>query len=196
MNAVIDPNLAILCLGEAIVSTQLFQPFWDQAETVILDGGLATELENRGADLDDPLWSAKLLLENPGMIRQVHEDYFQAGADIATGASYQASLPALTSRNLSPAQSAQILRLSVELAQEARDRFWDSRPPNRCRPLVAASIGCYGASCTTVPNIAARTAFRSASSWIGIALDWKFSRKRTPICSRVKPSPAGRKPRP
>src|SRR5438477_8732377 len=94
--------------------------------TMVLDGGLATELERRGADLRDPLWSARVLLENPTLIRQVHEDYFQAGADVATSASYQASLPALLSRNLSPAQAAQMLRLSVQLAQEARARFWDS----------------------------------------------------------------------
>lgn len=55
----------------------------------ILDGGLATELENRGADLTDSLWSAKCLLENPGLVRQVHLDYFRAGADIVTSCSYQ-----------------------------------------------------------------------------------------------------------
>ena len=58
---------------------------------VLLDGGLATELERRGADLDDPLWSARLLLDAPDLIRQVHVDYYAAGADIATTASYQAS---------------------------------------------------------------------------------------------------------
>jgi homocysteine S-methyltransferase len=57
----------------------------------VLDGGLATELENRGADLTDSLWSAKCLLENPGLIRQVHLDYFRAGADIVTSCSYQVS---------------------------------------------------------------------------------------------------------
>ena len=58
---------------------------------VLIDGGLATELERRGADLDDPLWSARLLLDAPVLIRQVHVDYYAAGADIATTASYQAS---------------------------------------------------------------------------------------------------------
>ena len=48
---------------------------------MILDGALATELERRGADLRDPLWSAKVLLEAPDLIRDVHMDYFRAGAD-------------------------------------------------------------------------------------------------------------------
>ncbi|VTP65573.1 Homocysteine S-methyltransferase [Serratia rubidaea] len=50
---------------------------------LILDGALATELEARGCDLSDPLWSAKVLLENPTLIYQVHLDYFRAGAQCA-----------------------------------------------------------------------------------------------------------------
>jgi homocysteine S-methyltransferase len=41
---------------------------------MVLDGALATELERRGADLADPLWSAKVLVEQPALIRAVHED--------------------------------------------------------------------------------------------------------------------------
>lgn len=37
----------------------------------VVDGGLATELERHGADLNDPLWSAKCLLSSPHLIRQV-----------------------------------------------------------------------------------------------------------------------------
>ena len=59
----------------------IFEPFLQGGKTLILDGGLATELENRGLDLDDPLWSGKILLENPDVIRDVHLDYLYAGAD-------------------------------------------------------------------------------------------------------------------
>jgi homocysteine S-methyltransferase len=122
-------------------------PFLEQDGAVILDGALATELERRGADLRDPLWSAKLLLEDPDLIRQVHYDYFAAGADIATTASYQATIPALLQRGLDRAQAEQIPRLSVTLAQQARDEFWnvEANRVGRRKPLVAASIGCYGA---------------------------------------------------
>jgi homocysteine S-methyltransferase len=124
------------------------QPFLDRFGVVILDGGLATELERRGAGLNDPLWSAKLLLENPDLIRQVHADYFLAGADVATTASYQATFAGLARRGLDASQAADILRRSVRLAQEARDGFWSEpeRRAGRLRPIVAASIGCYGAS--------------------------------------------------
>ena len=123
----------------------LLRPFLGTAGVLILDGALATELERRGADLRDPLWSARTLLQNPALVRQVHRDYFEAGADVATTASYQASLPGLAGRGLTVAQAADVLRLSIRLAQEARDQFWQTAPPGRLRPLVAASIGCYGA---------------------------------------------------
>jgi homocysteine S-methyltransferase len=118
-------------------------PFLEQRGVVILDGALATEIERRGADLRDPLWSAKLLLDNPALIRQVHYDYFQAGADVATTASYQATMPGLLQRGLNEQQAHDVLRLSVKLAQQARNDF--GQPAGRLRPLVAASIGCYGA---------------------------------------------------
>ena len=116
---------------------------------VVLDGGLATELERRGADLEDALWSARLLLENPDLIRQVHESYYAAGADVAVSASYQASLSGFTGRGLTPGAARRLIALSVELAQEARQRFWEARgrvPSGRVWPLVAGSIGPYGAA--------------------------------------------------
>ncbi|MFI6319368.1 homocysteine S-methyltransferase [Nonomuraea sp. NPDC050556] len=105
--------------------------------SLVLDGGLATHLESLGADLRDDLWSARLLLEDPGLIRQVHADYFAAGADVATTASYQASMPGFVRRGMSEAQAERLIRLSVELAAQARDEAGGG--------LVAASVGPYGA---------------------------------------------------
>ncbi len=124
-----------------------FHPFLIQSGVVIIDGALATELEARGADLNDALWSAKLLLEAPELIRQVHTDYFVAGADVAITASYQASFAGFARRGLAADEAAALMRLSVQLACEARDQFW-ADPANRAgrvRPLVAASVGSYGA---------------------------------------------------
>jgi homocysteine S-methyltransferase len=115
---------------------------------VVLDGGLATELERRGADLRDPLWSAKQLVEAPEQIRQVHEAYYASGADVATSASYQASLPGFASRGMTGSEARRLIALSVELAQEARQRFWESsdRAERRLRAMVAGSVGPYGAA--------------------------------------------------
>lgn len=118
-----------------------------QYPLLILDGAMATELERRGCDLRDPLWSAKVLHEAPDIIRQVHLDYFRAGADITITASYQATVEGFMRRGLGREESLGLLRRSVRLALEARDLFW-GEPANqigRPRPLVAASVGPYGA---------------------------------------------------
>ncbi|MEE9534822.1 MAG: homocysteine S-methyltransferase, partial [Acidimicrobiia bacterium] len=121
--------------------------FVERQGIMMLDGGLATALEVRGYDLDDELWSAKVLLEAPDAIREVHLDFLAAGADCISTSTYQASLPGFRKRGLSDAKGVELLRRSVRLAVEARDAFW-SEPSNRqgrLRPLVAASVGPYGA---------------------------------------------------
>ncbi len=114
---------------------------------VILDGALATELERRGCNLKDDLWSAKVLLETPELIRQVHMDYFMAGADCAITASYQATVEGLSRRGLSEKEAIELIQRSVKLAAEARDDFWkdEANRVGRPRPFVAASVGPYGA---------------------------------------------------
>lgn len=105
---------------------------------LISDGGLATELEARGHDLSDDLWSARLLAEAPAEIRAVHESFFAAGAQIATSASYQASFEGFARRGIDRAEAERLMRRSVELATSARDGA--SGPA-----WVAASVGPYGA---------------------------------------------------
>src|SRR5581483_10932677 len=103
------------------------------------------ELEARGADLKDPLWSAKLLIEDPAAIARVHRDYFEAGADVAITASYQATFQGFAERGLPAEAAADLMTRSVTLAREVRDRF-ASENPQRLHPLVAASVGPYGAA--------------------------------------------------
>ena len=133
-----------------MTSDSPLQPFLADQGVVILDGALATELERRGADLDDELWSARLLIEDPASIMQLHLDYYLAGADVAIGASYQASFEGFARRGLSRNESETLLQSSVHIAQQARDLFWEElhdsiENPSRRRPLVAASVGSYGA---------------------------------------------------
>ena len=113
----------------------------------MLDGGLATAMESRGADLHDDLWSAKMLIDAPEMIRQVHVDFLKAGADIIATASYQASFEGFAQAGYGHGQAESLMRLSVDLALLARESFWshDEYRRKRMRPLVAASIGPYGA---------------------------------------------------
>jgi len=125
-----------------------FQPFLKKSGILILDGGLATELEDRGHDLGDVLWSARLLVDDPAAIRQVHQDYLAAGADCLITASYQGTITGFMQRGLGETQAEWLLILSVQLALDARDAFWGklNNRPGRMRPIVAASIGPYGAA--------------------------------------------------
>ena len=106
---------------------------------LITDGGLATELEARGHDLSDDLWSARLLVDAPEEIVAVHCAFFRAGASIATTASYQASFDGFAERGISRNDAVRLLRRSVELAMDARDQVGGQR-------WVAASVGPYGAA--------------------------------------------------
>ena len=105
---------------------------------LISDGGLATELEARGHDLSDDLWSARLLADAPKEIVAVHAAFLRAGSQIATTASYQASFEGFARRGIDRAEAERLMRRSVELAKTARDA--SSTPA-----WVAASVGPYGA---------------------------------------------------
>jgi homocysteine S-methyltransferase len=110
-------------------------------DVVVLDGGLATQLEAQGHDLSDDLWSARLLRDEPAAILQAHQAFFRAGASVATTASYQASFDGFAAQGIDRAEAADLMRRSVELAQTARAQVaGDGR-----RRWVAASVGPYGA---------------------------------------------------
>jgi S-methylmethionine-dependent homocysteine/selenocysteine methylase len=113
---------------------------------VVIDGGLATQLEAQGNDLGDRLWSARLLLDDPQQIVAAHLAFFRAGARIATTASYQATFEGLAGRGIDRTAARDLLLRSVALAAEARARYRAERAPADPGPLlVAASIGPYGA---------------------------------------------------
>ena len=113
--------------------------------TVVLDGGLATELEFRGHDLTDRLWSARLLVTDPGAIEAVHLDYFRAGAQVATTASYQATIPGFVAAGLDRAAALHAIATSVEVARRARDAYAAEANVDPAGLLVAGSVGPYGA---------------------------------------------------
>ncbi len=128
------------------VLNPLLQDYFDDPGFLVLDGGLATELEARGHDLNHPLWSARLLSENPEAVLDVHLTYLEAGADCLITSSYQASFEGFAGAGFTREAATQLLQRSVELALQARKRFLASSASTRRFPLVAASVGPYGAA--------------------------------------------------
>ena len=109
-----------------------------------IDGGLSNVLEQLGHNLNHKLWTAKLLEEDPESIIQAHHTYLEAGAQCITTSSYQAAIPGLVAAGYDGGKAEELLIRSVKLAEMAIDRHMDEKSVAR-RPLIAASIGPYGA---------------------------------------------------
>jgi homocysteine S-methyltransferase len=140
-------------------------PFETVGDVVVLDGGLATELERRGADLRDPLWSAKVLVEEPSRIVDAHRAYVAAGADVLITASYQASFEGFSARGYDRDTAAELFARSVELARAATE---DADRP----VLVAASVGPYGAMLANGAEYTGDYGFGGRSRAVGALRDF------------------------
>lgn len=104
------------------------------AGPVVLDGGLSTELEARGHDVSSALWSARLLRDAPAAIVEAHAAFAAAGAQVATTASYQATVEGFAAGGVDAAGARRLIRSSVALARDGQGEGW-----------VAGSVGPYGA---------------------------------------------------
>lgn len=113
-------------------------------DVVMLDGGLATQLEDSGHDLSGGLWSARLLADDPDAVTAAHLAFLRAGASVVTTASYQATVEGFVHHGHDRAQATALLRRSVALARTA---VCQARDEGIVRPLwIAASVGPYGAA--------------------------------------------------
>jgi len=123
-----------------------FEKLLQRRKTVLIDGGLATYLEQLGHDISGEMWSAKLLDTNPDAIVAAHRAYLDAGAEIIATASYQASRNGFMAAGLSAADADGLIVKSVKLAEQARQEFLHDNPGTERVPLIAASIGPFGAA--------------------------------------------------
>jgi homocysteine S-methyltransferase len=127
------------------MAKQAFIRALERDAPLILDGGLATQLEAQGCDIANALWSASLLQSNPEAIIAAMRAYLDAGAECIATASYQASREGFANFGLSADEADTLMLLSVELAERARSEYLAANPGVEFKPLIAASIGPYGA---------------------------------------------------
>lgn len=125
-----------------------------RGELVLLDGALGTELSRRGVPTPLPLWSAEAVLSAPDVVRQIHEEYILAGADIVTANTFRATPRAMAKAGRA-AEAERVLERAVALAREARRRAETSRTI-----LVAGAIApledCYRPDLAPPPEAAER----------------------------------------
>lgn len=122
---------------------QSLKNLFKENSILILDGAMATELENMGCNINDDLWSAIVLYNDPEKIQQLHLNYFEAGANISISASYQATVEGFMKKGYSKEESENLIKKSIELLLKAREEYLSKN--NNIPPLIAASIGPYGA---------------------------------------------------
>lgn len=91
-----------------------------EGEVIIMDGGTGTEIPRRGVSLGKTTWSGEPLVSNPDTIREIHEDYIRAGAEIIITNTFSTSRAKLASGGLSD-RTVELNKLAVKLAQEARE---------------------------------------------------------------------------
>ena len=150
-------DAASVYLRAVSAHSSLLSPFLSSSEetggwpAVILDGAGGSELERlTGGSLHPLLWSAGCVTSERGLqdIRAMHWSYLNAGADVITAVSYQASPYAFQrALQVTDEEAAALMRLTAQAAVHARDQWWlvHSHHQLRERPLVAASIGSFGA---------------------------------------------------
>lgn len=125
---------------------KLINDILKQYPFIVLDGGMASELEKKGFDLNDHLWSAAILTDKPSAIRDVHLSFLEAGADCIITSSYQATISGFMKKGYSLKEAADLIKLSVKLAREAVEIFLNNYScKDRPLPFIAGSAGCYGA---------------------------------------------------
>ena len=104
---------------------------------VIVDGGLSTALTEKGYDLTHPLWTARLLSENPEAIVAAHRAFLNAGAEVLITSSYQASVDGFVRNGATTDEARTLVQTTTSLARQAVG--------DRSAVVVAASVGPYGA---------------------------------------------------
>lgn len=147
MRALFRPGAYAAAMMDAdVLRARLLQGQW------VMDAGSATTLEAMGHDLSDHLWSARLLRDDPGAIRDMHLAFLHAGAHIIETATYQASRMGFIKAGMTAAEADTLLVRGVELARDAIEEHLASPDVDLAhygalgRPLLAASLGPYGAA--------------------------------------------------
>ena len=104
---------------------------------------MGTELDARGVDTHNALWSALALTAVPEVVCAVHTDYLDAGARVITTNTYQATLPGLRQAGHDTVGARDVIAAGARLANDAARCFERGHPEEPV--LVAGGLGPYGA---------------------------------------------------
>jgi S-methylmethionine-dependent homocysteine/selenocysteine methylase len=103
----------------------------------LLPGGLGQELLSRAETQPTGLWATRFLIDNPDLVKELHRDYFVAGAGIATTNSYAIHRDRLAPFGVED-RFVELHQQACQLAVSARQEHGSG--------LVAGSMGPTGRS--------------------------------------------------
>ena len=103
----------------------------------LLDGSIGQELVKRSGDRATALWSTMVMIDKPGIVDDVHADYFRAGATVATTNTYPVLYDRLKRVGLENKQH-QLWNIALTAATKARDDHGSGRVAGSIGPLIAS----------------------------------------------------------
>ncbi|MEP9396124.1 homocysteine S-methyltransferase family protein [Mesorhizobium sp. KR2-14] len=106
-------------------------------KVVLTDGGMGQELVRRSKGEPTPLWSAKVLMDEPDLVRGLHAEFIRAGARVITLNTYSAT-PERLEREGAPELFKPLQRRGIELAKAARDEAGDAAIAGCLPPLFGS----------------------------------------------------------
>lgn len=115
---------------------------------ILFDGPTGTELQRRGVELYQPLWSAAAIVDAPEVLASIHGDYVAAGAEVVTANTFRTHALNLQAGGLSE-RARELTCRAIEIARDAADN----------RAWVAGSIApvadCYSPNATPSDDVLA-----------------------------------------
>lgn len=156
------------------------QDVLDKNKIMVIDGSMSTALEELGADINNSLWTAGTLATEPELVRQVHLNYFRAGADCGITCTYQATIPGLMENGYTEEEAERIIASAIRIFIEAREQWWDEegKAAGRPYPVCLAGIGPYGAYLADGSEY-------SGTKGVSDQVLYDFHRRRLEICKEA-----------
>ena len=130
----------------------------DRGDVLLIDGGMGTELERRGVEMDGEAWAGAAMKTRPDVIKEIHKEFIVAGADLIIANTYATSPHVMKHAGFSNEETHDLNLLGVRLAREAVAEAADGR-----QVFVAGSMSSFraGLDVHKLPNeVEARDSYR------------------------------------
>lgn len=112
----------------------------DRGDVLLIDGGMGTELERRGVEMDGEAWAATAMKTRPDVIGEIHRDFIEAGADLIIANTYAASPHVMRHAGFSDRETHDLNLLGCRIAKEAVEQAANGR-----QVFVAGSMSSFRA---------------------------------------------------